>query len=92
MSGPGTHTVNPEPTGPQAQGPDFAPPGGDATQVVPGHPAPDPASVSAQAGGTTVQPVAGYAPPAEPPRKPRSRTVMIAVIRRAGRVGGADRW
>jgi LmeA-like phospholipid-binding len=80
MSGQGRTPSDPEPTGPQAQGPDFAPPGGDATQVVPGHPAPDSTSVLAQAGGTTVQPVAGHAPPAQPPRKPRSRTVMIAVI------------
>ncbi len=69
---------DPEPTA-QTQGPDFAPPGSDDTQVLPGDPAPDSTSVIAQPGATTVQPVAGYAPP-QPPRKPRSRTVMIAVI------------
>lgn len=47
-------------------GPDFTPPGsGDATQVL---------------SGTSVQPVAPPPPAPAPARKPRSRTVMIAVI------------
>ena len=84
MSAPyGRTPSEPEPTGPPAfgQGPDFAPPGGDGTQVLPGaaRPAPESTSVMPQF-GTTVQPATTHAPVGQPPRTPRSRTVMIAVI------------
>ena len=83
----GTHGRTPSeleptlPTGPQAQGPDFAPPGADDTQELPsaGASYPEPTVAIPHSGGTTGQPAAAYAPPV-PPRKPRSRTVMIAVI------------
>ncbi len=84
--GDGRTPSDPEPTGAQAQGPDFAPhdfapPGADDTHVLPtaGRPAPESTVAMPRPGGTTVQPATAYAPPA-PPRKPRSRTVMIAVI------------
>ena len=72
---------DPEPAGPQAQGPDFAPPGVDHTQMLPtaGSAAPESTVAMPHPGGTTVQPAVAYAPPVAP-RKPRSRTVMIAVI------------
>ena len=63
------------------QRPDFEPPtSDDKTQVLPGGaPRPD-ATMAMPVGGTTVQPAPApsYAPP--PSGKPRSRTVMIAVI------------
>jgi hypothetical protein len=84
--GDGRTPSDPEPTGAQAQGPDFAPhdfapPGADDTHVLPtaGRPAPESTVAMPRPGGTTVQPATAYVPPA-PPRKPRSRTVMIAVI------------
>ena len=76
---------DPEPDAPwtSSQRPDFAAPGGEPTQVLPtaGAPAPDSTFVSPSFGGTTVQPAAASAyATAQPPRKPRSRNVMIAVI------------
>lgn len=79
---PGRTPSDPEPSEAQAQGPDFAPPGGDSTQVLPlaGQPAPEATIAMPHPGGTTVQPAAPSAPSFQPPAKPRSRTVMIAVI------------
>jgi len=79
--GGGRTPSEPEPTGPQAQGPDFAPAGADDTQVLhaAGSVAPESTVAMPHPGGTTVQPALAYAPPV-PPGKPRSRTVMIAVI------------
>lgn len=81
----GTHgrtPSDPEPGGSPPQRPDFAPPGADATQVLPTHGpwAPERTVATPHPGGTTVQPATTYAPPVPPPDRPRSRTVMIAVI------------
>lgn len=81
----GTHgrtPSDPEPDGAPPQRPEFAPPGADATQMLPapGPTAPESTVAMPQPGGTTVHPPAAWAPPVPPPHKPRSRTVMIAVI------------
>lgn len=63
-----------------AERPDFdPPPSDDATQVLPGgRPAGPDATAAMPVGGTTVQPAP--APQAPAPVRPRSRTVMIAVV------------